>query len=61
MPTLPRMKYFQAASNAAGVRYMPTITTVLSVATSTPTHIRPRLLATNARFMANANIWYIAW
>ena len=32
---------------------MPTINTVVSVATSTATHINPMLLASKAKFMAN--------
>ncbi|MGY4426620.1 hypothetical protein ACVWY2_009069 [Bradyrhizobium sp. JR6.1] len=32
---------------------MPTISTVVSVAISTATHIRPILFDTNARFMPN--------
>ena len=32
---------------------MPTITTVVSVATSTATHMRPILFASSARFMEN--------
>ena len=61
MPTLPRMKYFQAASIAAGVRYRPTISTVVSVASSMATHISPMLFASSARFMANMSVWYMAW
>ena len=61
MPTLPRMKYFHAASSAWCVRYRPTITTVVNVASSTATHIRPMLLDTSARFMPNIMAWNIAW
>ena len=39
---------------------MPTIATVVSVAISIATHIRPMLLATSARFIANSSVWYIA-
>src|SRR5205085_2915316 len=40
---------------------MPTINTVVSVASSTATHMRPRLFASSARFIANISVWYIAW
>ena len=40
---------------------MPTITTVVSVASSTATHISPTLFDSSARFMPNISIWYIAW
>ena len=60
MPTLPRMKYFQAASKASAVRYNPTIITVVRVANSTATHIRPMLLANSARFIPNSMSWNIA-
>ncbi len=40
---------------------MPTIRTVVSVASSIATHISPMLLASKARFMANISVWYIAW
>jgi hypothetical protein len=53
IPTLPRMKYFQAASSASWVRYMPTIMTVVRVASSTATQSRPTLLASSARFIPN--------
>ncbi len=36
---------------------MPTIITVDSVATSTPTHISPTLLATSATFIAPIIAW----
>ena len=39
---------------------MPTMSTVVSVANSTATHIKPMLLATSARFIANIKTWYIA-
>jgi hypothetical protein len=39
---------------------MPTIITVESVATSTPTHMRPILLATSAKFIAPIIAWYMA-
>jgi hypothetical protein len=35
---------------------MPTISTVVSVASSIATHISPMLFATSARFMANIRI-----
>ena len=37
-----------------------TLTTVVSVASSTATHIRPMLLATSARFMPSIINWYMA-
>ena len=40
---------------------MPTISTVVSVASSMATHIRPMLLASSPRFMANIRVWYMAW
>ena len=40
---------------------MPTISTVVSVASSIATHIRPMLFATSARFIANISVWYMAW
>ena len=61
MPTLPRMKYFHAASIAAGVRYMPTMTTVIRVASSRPTQSNPILFAVSARFMAPIIAMNIAW
>jgi hypothetical protein len=39
---------------------MPTIRTVVSVASSIATHISPMLLAASARFIPNMRIWYIA-
>ena len=39
---------------------MPTIITVVKVASSTATHISPILFETNARFMPNIMIWYMA-
>ena len=39
---------------------MPTIITVESVATSTPTQSRPMLLATSATFIAPIIAWYSA-
>jgi len=60
MPMLLRMKYFHAASRDSGVRYMPTIMTVVSVAISMPTHIRPMLFDRRARFMEAMSVWYIA-
>jgi len=39
---------------------LATLTTVVSVASSTATHIRPMLFASRARFMPNISIWYIA-
>ena len=39
---------------------MPTITTVVRVASSTATHMSPMLLATSARFMPNIMHWNIA-
>ena len=35
---------------------MPTIKTVVSVANSTATHIRPTLFASSAKFMANMSV-----
>ncbi len=39
---------------------MPTISTVVSVASSIATHIKPMLLAMSARFMENISTWYMA-
>ena len=43
MPIEPRMRYFQAASIASGVRAKPTSSADTIVVASMPTHSRPRL------------------
>ncbi len=60
MPTPHRMKYFHAASSAAGVRYTETSSTVQSVAASMATHSTPRLLVVSAHSIIARNNWYIA-
>jgi len=54
-----RMKYFHAASSAAGVRYTETSSTVASVAASIATHRIPMLLVVSARSIVNVNTWYM--
>ena len=61
MPTEHRMKYFHAASIASRERYRLTISTVVSVAASTATHMTPVLLAVSASSMVNRNAWYMEW
>jgi hypothetical protein len=55
MPTPHRMKYFQAASSDAAVRYRDTSSTVVSVAASSATHRMPMLLVVSASSMVNMN------
>ena len=55
MPTPQRMKYFQAASSEAGVRYSETSRTVASVAASIDTQRIPMLLVVSASNMAAMN------
>ena len=43
MPTAPRIRYFQAASIAAGVRVKPTSSAETMVVASIATQSRPRL------------------
>ena len=57
MPTPQRMKYFQAASSEAGVRYSETSSTVASVAASIDTQRMPMLLVVSANNMAAMNTW----
>jgi hypothetical protein len=52
MPTPHRMKYFQAASRLAGVRYSDTSSTVARVAASMDTQRMPMLLVVSASSMA---------
>ncbi len=59
MPTPQRMKYFHAASSAAGVRYTETSSTVASVAASIATHRMPMLLVVSASSIVNVNTWYM--
>ncbi len=59
MPTPHRMKYFQAASMLARVRYNDTSSTVDSVAASIATHSSPMLLVDSATSMAAMNSWYM--
>ena len=61
MPTPQRMKYFQAASIASGVRYSDTSSTVASVAPSTATQSTPRLSVASASSMVNMKAWNITW
>jgi ABC-type microcin C transport system permease subunit YejE len=61
MPTPHRMKYFQAASIPAGVRYRLTNSTVANVAASMATHRMPTLLVSNASNMVKVNNWYMLW
>ena len=61
MPTLQRMKYFQAASRLAGVRYRLTSSTVVNVAASSATHRMPTLFVSNASSMVNVNAWNMLW
>jgi hypothetical protein len=42
-PTVPRIRYFQAASMAAGVLVIPTSRADTTVVASIATHSRPRL------------------
>ena len=60
MPTPQRMKYFQAASTASGVRYRDTSSTVARVAPSTATQSTPRLSVVSASSMVNMKAWYMA-
>ena len=53
------MKYFQAASMLARVRYNDTSSTVDSVAASIATHSSPMLLVDSATSMAAMNSWYM--
>ena len=59
IPTPHRMKYFQAASRLAAVRYTLTSNTVVSVAASIATHRMPRLLVVSASSMVKLNNWYM--
>ena len=61
MPTPQRMKYFQAASRLAAVRYTLTSRTVVSVAASIATHRMPMLLVISATSMVKLNNWYMLW
>ena len=61
MPTPHRMKYFQAASRLAGVRYRLTSSTVVSVAASRATHSRPRLFVSSTSSIVKTNSWYMLW
>ena len=61
MPTPQRMKYFQAASSEACVRYSATSSTVVSVAASIATHMTPRLLVVSTSSMVKVKSWYMLW
>jgi hypothetical protein len=55
------MKYFQAASRLAGVRYRLTSSTVGRVAPSIATHIAPTLFESSASSIVNMNSWNMLW
>ncbi|MDT4881250.1 hypothetical protein FQZ97_1170900 [compost metagenome] len=61
IPTPHRMKYFQAASRLAEVRYTLTSSTVVSVAASIATQMMPRLLVVKPSNMVKLNSWYMLW
>ncbi len=61
MPTPQRMKYFQAASRLAAVRYTLTSSTVVSVAASMATQTMPMLFVVSASSIVKLNSWYMLW